>query len=639
MKLFNIAKLAFALIVASSVASCSDDGYWDDATKGLANQVSFRTTGASGTFKEGEVVPSVTATLMRGTSNGTETVELTQESTTPGNFGVPASVTFADGETTTDVVITLKDMVAGERGTTYKTVVTAANASVSGNKSFTVTITVQGESLPADWQPIGEGIYREDCMTTYFNVENVSYKVPMEEDKNHPGVYRLVNPYGELYVYNDPGDWDDSEDHYLVINASDPKKVYIEQSHTGMAWSDYGEVIIWSIAGLRIAQGREDVITAGQWGTLADGIITFPASTLLIRMDDYTEEGSYNYANANGKFAVALPGYSLGDFSFTLDYVGRYIDAENNEYAVAQVDLTGKDAKSAVVGVVATPNANTAIEAVQDSTVEQFVVAAPGGEVRLPLGKSGTYTIAAISCDSEGGYQEKLAVTFKFTSIADMGVDPNKGWKSLGKGIYTDNLICNIFNGLEPVSYEVEIQEKEDQAGYYRMVNPYGEAYPYNEEGDYDPDTNYYIEIDATNPNCVMIPYQETGFDWGYGMLMIYSYASYFYENGNSLAEIEAAGRCGHLSEGVISFAEKEILFSMSGLQNGNLLVCPAGFELVLPSAPVPAPPMLAPKKVSAKNIVSGFVKAALTANNAVTPAINNNRQFHAPSTSLVSEF
>lgn len=637
MKLFNIAKLAFAFLVASAATSCSDDGYWDDATGGLANGVSFRTTTASGTFKEGEVVPSVTATLMRGTSNGAQTVELSQTSKTPENFGVPASVTFADGETTADVVIELKNMVAGERGNTYQTVVKAANAAVSGNSSFSISITVQGESLPPDWQSIGEGTYREDCMTTFFNVDNVTYKVPMEEDKNHPGVYRLVNPYGELYEYNDPGDWDDSEDHYLVINASDPKKVYIEQSHTGMAWSDYGEVIIWSIAGLRVAQGREDEITLGQWGSLTDGIITFPASTLLIRMDDYTEAGSYNYANSKGKFAVALPGYSLGDYTFTLDYVGRYIDAENNEFAVAQVGFTGKDAKSAVVGIVETPNASAAIQAVQDSTVQQFVVAAPGGEVRLPVGKSGTYTIAALSCDESGAYQEKLTVSFKFTSIADMGVDPNKGWKSLGKGIYTDNLICNIYNGIDPVSYEVEVQEKEDQPGYYRMVNPYGEAYPLNEEGDYDPNTNYYIEINATSPNCVMIPYQETGLDWGNGMVMIYSYAGYYFDNGNSVAEIEAAGLGGKISEGVISFADETILFSMEAIQNGAIMVCPKGFNLVLPNSPVPAPPMLAPKKVSGKNIVNGFVKAALNANNAVAPVYN--REFHAPAGHVVSMF
>lgn len=638
MKLFNIAKLAFAFLVASAATSCSDDGYWDDATGGLANSVSFRTTSASGTYKEGEVVPSVTATLMRGTSNGAQTVELKQASKTPDNFGVPASVTFADGETTADVVIELKNMVAGEKGTTYSTVITTGNPSVSGNNSFTVSIKVVGESLPPDWQSIGEGTYREDCMTTYFNVDNVSYKVPMEEDKNHPGVYRLVNPYGEIYEYNDPGDWDDSEDHYMVINASDPKKVYIEQSHTGMAWSDYGEVIIWSIAGLRIAQGREDVITPGQWGTLANGIITFPASTLLIRMDDYVEEGSYNYANQNGKFAVALPGYSLGDFSFTLDYVGRYIDAEDNEYAVAQVGFTGKDAKSAVVGVVETPNANAAIQAVQDSTVEQFVVAAPGGEVRLPLGKSGTYTIAAISCDAEGGYQEKLTVSFKFTSISDMGTDPNKGWKSLGNAMYTDDIMASLYK-IENTTYEVEVQEKEDVPGYYRLVNPYDGKFPYNEDGDYDSKNNYYMEIDATHPNCVMIPFQELGVAWDAGMISTVSMSYYQYVNGSSIAEIEAAGLGGTLKDGVITFPVKAVLASLADYENGALLYANVHglFSVVLPDSPVPAPPMLAPKKVSGKNIVNGFVKAALNANNAVAPVYN--REFHAPAGHVVSMF
>lgn len=635
MKLFNIAKLAFAFLVASTAASCSDDGYWDDATGGLANNVSFQTATVSQTYKEGEVAPSVTAIIMRGTAQGEQTVNLSQKSDTPDKFGVPTSITFANGETYTEVAITLKDMTVGK----YSTVITPENPSISGNKSVTITITVKGESEPADWQSIGEATYREDCMTTFFNVDNVTYKCPIEEDKNHPGTYRLVNPYGARYPYNDPGDYDDSKDYYLTVNATNPKKVYIEQSHTGMAWSNYGEVVIWSIAGLRLNQGKteEEVTQLGAFGSLQNGIITFPSNQLLIAMMNYNDAGLYQ-ANGKGKFAIALPGYSLGDFSLALNYIGRFNDTDNKDYAVAQVEMIGKDAKFVHIGMVEGMDASAAIEAVMDSTAIGFTrVDSKVEEVRFPVEKSGQYTIAAVTFDSEGAAQEKLTTTFKFTILTDMMSDPNKGWKSLGNGMYTDNLICNIFNGIEPVTYEVEVQEKEDQPGYYRMVNPYGAAYPYNEEGDYDPNTNYYIEIDATSPNCVMIPYQETGLDWGHGMVMIYSYAGYFYDNGKSIAEIEAASLGGKISEGVVSFADETILFSMQAIQDGAIMVCPKGFNLVLPDSPVPAPPMLAPKKVSGKNIVNGFVKAALNANNAVAPVYN--REFHAPAGHVVSMF
>lgn len=89
-------------------------------------------------------------------------------------------------------------------------------------------------------------------------------------------------------------------------------------------------------------------------------------------------------------------------------------------------------------------------------------------------------------------------------------------WKSIGKGVWTDGLIP-LFFGVPVESWEVDIEEANEVAGVYRIVNPYGVGVcPYTEEGDVTKDPCYF-EIDASNPEKVFTDSQSIGLNWGYG--------------------------------------------------------------------------------------------------------------------------
>ena len=158
-----------------------------------------------------------------------------------------------------------------------------------------------------DWVSIGYALYTEDMITTFFGVENLTYEVEVQTVPEAPGLYRLVNPYGAAYSYNSPSDYNTSKEHYMVIDAQDPEGVYIKRHHSGMDWG-YGEFIFFSYAGYYIENGNslEAVKGAGYCGTLVDGVITFPAGTLLIGMANYNGGGLYT-SNKNGMFRVVLP--------------------------------------------------------------------------------------------------------------------------------------------------------------------------------------------------------------------------------------------------------------------------------------------------------------------------------------------
>ena len=187
--------------------------------------------------------------------------------------------------------------------TEYVVLVWATN----GYLETIATATYTTAEDPETWHSLGTGLYTEDCVTTFFDVENLTYEVEIEESDKTPGRYRVVNPYGAAYAYNEEGDYDAGNNYYMILNAQDPEAVWMPRFDTGMDWG-YSNFLIISYVGYYIENGysMDAIVGAGvPFGTLADGVITFPKESLLIQMPGYKE--SWYYANSNGLFKVVLP--------------------------------------------------------------------------------------------------------------------------------------------------------------------------------------------------------------------------------------------------------------------------------------------------------------------------------------------
>ena len=180
-----------------------------------------------------------------------------------------------------------------------------------GNKNGAFRLDMSNLERPAqteEWRSLGMATYTEDCVTTFFNVENVSYQVEVRENTNQPGLYRIINPYGAAYPYNAEGDYDTSKEYFIEIDATDHEGVYIPGIYgTGMNWG-YGEFSITSMAYYyMVSNGAtfEEVKDAGYCGVLADGVITFPAQSLLISLSEYNG-GNFYTSNNNGAFRLDM---------------------------------------------------------------------------------------------------------------------------------------------------------------------------------------------------------------------------------------------------------------------------------------------------------------------------------------------
>ena len=136
----------------------------------------------------------------------------------------------------------------------------------------------------------------------------------------------------------------------------------------------------------------------------------------------------------------------------------------------------------------------------------------------------------------------------------------NNGQKIYGYAAYTEDLVTTFF-AVPNLTFPTRLQERDDMPGYFRMVNTYGANYPVLEEGDWDPENDYYIYIDATDPDKVYIPEAcNLGMDVGYGFCYVWSMVGLGMKRQR---QDYIDGNYGTYENGVITFPKGALLFGM----------------------------------------------------------------------------
>lgn len=344
-------------------------------------------------------------------------------------FTIPQSVSFAAGQKEASIQVSYDPAnIVFDKFETVK--ISLADAGLTTEWGISEYVFTAG--VPAPWVSLGKATVVDDYITGFFGVENVAWQVELQENQLYPGYYRLVNPYGAGYPYNEPGDFDASQDYYLEIHAEDPSKVWIPITTYGMDWG-YGNFIFGSMAGLRIAQGKPDA-AEGYYGQLEDGIITFPAGALLIGMSDYNDGGLYA-CNESGAFKVVFPGVVLADYSAEVAYAGKLYDADDNLYIVAEVNALGADVEEVRLAVCAADQTADVVAAIAADETEDYVSLSGTGTASLPFdanAASGKYSIVAVTY-AGGEAQEATSTNFKYTAL---GGEPEESWSAYYVGNY-----------------------------------------------------------------------------------------------------------------------------------------------------------------------------------------------------------
>ena len=190
----------------------------------------------------------------------------------------------------------------------YHTVVTAV-MDIYGNWQgwYYWYFYLEGPEENLSWVSLGTGTYTDDFFASIYGIENLSWEVEVEQCVQDPTRIRMVYPYDNKFEYNDDGDWDATRSYDLEIVIADQDHVYIKPQQIGVNWG-YGMMCVASNAGYWISNGTAfEEVPAEEFGHVADGVITFPETSLRINLPEYNFTGWFK-ANRSGAFSLVLPG-------------------------------------------------------------------------------------------------------------------------------------------------------------------------------------------------------------------------------------------------------------------------------------------------------------------------------------------
>lgn len=368
------------------------------------------------------------------------------------------------------------------------------------------------------WTSIGTATYREDVLTAIFSsLENVVYEVEMEEAEEVPGYYRLVYPYGAAYPYNSEGDYDADSTYYMYIDATDEDYVYIHYTDQGIDWG-YGSYIIGSYMGYFIDQGNYSLAWlksgyAENFGTLSEGIITMPAYGMLIYEPDYEGESALYYANLNGLFAIALPGYTLEDYSLDFSYTGQTTNSFGKEFATGELTI-GDDVAYVTY---ATCDDEDDIQSVYSGMLDGSVstkTLTTGGTVSISMTETCNSYIILIAYDADDTAQTAMYCLLPFVSTYDT-------WTQEDTGTFNYYVSDPASLGYWYSGTESTVLYRNDSHDEYFKILPWGNS-----------STGLIFTWDYAADD-VHVYYSETGDTYsGYGAVVVSDYAVYMGSEG-----------------------------------------------------------------------------------------------------------
>lgn len=195
--------------------------------------------------------------------------------------------------------------------------------------------------------------------------------------------------------------------------------------------------------------------------------------------------------------------------------------------------------------------------------------------------------LVSFAADPEGLYYGNNNGKFRVIwPGAEPYVDPMTIWNPIGTGLFTDGILFPLAvmedENEELPTYNVEVMQFAGDPALYRIMNPWKAGVcPYGI--DYSGDK--YIELDTTNPDCVVMPQQSSGLAFSQGTLYIMNYATYLLANGKSAAEIIQLGVNDTFKDGVIYSKPGNLLwgFPVDGKLSLNQGEYP--WQLVMPDA------------------------------------------------------
>lgn len=469
----------------------------------------------------------------------------------------------------------------------YNSILTIVAVAGAFGTSWTASASENGNLPPkaedaVTWESRGKVTFVEGFFSAFKELpQGEELQVEMEEAKETPGLYRLVNPYAEWSAVKDGKvEYDKTHNYYFIIHAEDPTWVWAEGGELGVSMSGLPTKLHSNVHALIASVGldvmKEKKPEAG--GELVGGVISFPVSFkngYQISTFAVTAKGVQWPANAENKLRIKFAGAVEPDYSLKIDTKECIGIGDPIKVRVT----AGAGIKQIKVRVM--PETHIGQGSYFDQTADEGTTLVSGETFSCPP-KEGQdmYTVSVVGINANG---KQKAWWLTWVSVYK---DEKEGWNNLGEGTFKDAVLPVFGYCEENHSYSVQVQEKASQPGLFRIVDPFKNHPVAAKEGKLcDEDHSHYLYIDATVPDEVKVKHSNSGLNMGDGMLNVWSTldssgepAKDLIAYGYKIASYDKATR-------TITFPSTSLLVGCSEQNYCELMPNWTGGSLVLPES------------------------------------------------------
>lgn len=315
-------------------------------------------------------------TIARTVTAGDLVVPLTVEANTDDVYEVPASVTFSSGEEEATFKVTFPK--AGEGKAYELKIAIEGDAYVNPYSSENPHVATKVTRIK--WEVEKEQfVFVDGTFSTLFGVPVPSdpYYVTAEKAKVGTSTkYRFKNLFAshatlvdedgilDGFPYNDPGDYDDSQDYLTIIEINDKGEITMDPHEIGVDWG-YGMMSIGTIYG-NLSNNKDSY----PLGKKVGNSFVFPKSSLYFSMANYNDGGKYVSGKTETIFYFSKKDYieanmKIEDFN-ALDYelvegaVGQFeskaFDKDWEQVLLKAIDIDEKNKDSEYKNLYLLPN-------------------------------------------------------------------------------------------------------------------------------------------------------------------------------------------------------------------------------------------------------------------------------------------
>jgi hypothetical protein len=335
---------------------------------------------------------------------------------------------FKEGQKETTLKVWFDDIEIGKKYTCRMSITDPLYVSQYAENSSSVTFTVQ----MFDWKKIGKATYRDALFSDMFSWEGryLETEVDIYErtDAAGKGYYKLENVYSAEYIarlvegdeaFNeDPTGLTNDYKGYIdnasiIVNATNPDKVYIPVQKTGFSDPSMGDIMIASDV-TEVWGASSNLL----YGTLSeDKVITFPKNGLLISLGQY-----FYFSNISGKTRIVLPGGKAEDY--VLELTAGEINAESKIPVTFKPSKDVKTVKYAIFeGKVGGLEVDEKINLINSGKTEVHQIEVKE-EKTIEISMSNTaktdfYTLIACTYAPDGTYKEYASTVLGYVKPGD----------------------------------------------------------------------------------------------------------------------------------------------------------------------------------------------------------------------------